>query len=108
MAEIDLETMSLEDLRELRAQIDRAISSFTERRRRDAVAAAEEAIRKHGFNSLSEVTRRGRGGNRGGGARGGYQGGPGRGGDGDRQRRMPPEKPDRFRYRGDEGGDDDE
>ena len=61
MAEIDLEAMSLDQLRDLRAQIDRAISSFTERKRRDAMAAAEEAIRQHGFSSLAEVTRTRRG-----------------------------------------------
>lgn len=61
MAEIELEAMSLDQLRDLRAQIDRAISSFTERKRRDAMAAAEEAIRQHGFSSLSEITRTRRG-----------------------------------------------
>lgn len=61
MAEFDLEQMSLDQLRDLRTQVDRAISGFTERKRREAMAAAEEAIRQHGFSSLAEVTRARRG-----------------------------------------------
>jgi len=48
--------MNEDELRELRGRVDRAISSYKERKRRDAVAAAEEAARAHGFSSLSELT----------------------------------------------------
>lgn len=57
MDETDLEQMSLQDLRELRGQIDRAITGFTDRKRREALAAAEEAVKQHGF-SLADLTRR--------------------------------------------------
>ena len=59
--EIDLERASLEELREARSQIDRAIGSFQDRKRKDAMTAAEAAIREHGFSSLSELTRTRRG-----------------------------------------------
>lgn len=54
--EIDLEKMSLEDLRSLRGRVDRAITGFSERKRREAIAAAEEAVKAHGFSSLADVT----------------------------------------------------
>lgn len=53
---IDLDNMGLAELRELRGQVDRAISGFQERKRREAVAAAEETARAHGFNSLADLT----------------------------------------------------
>lgn len=56
----------MEELRSLRGQVDRAISGFSERKRRDAVAAAEEAIKAHGFSSLSDLTGGRRRGARGG------------------------------------------
>ena len=51
----DLDKMSLKELRDLQAKVGRAISSFEERKRRDAIAALEEAAREHGF-SLNELT----------------------------------------------------
>ncbi|AXC48849.1 H-NS histone family protein [Paracoccus suum] len=57
----NLEDMSQEELRALRAKVDRALSSFADRKRREAMAAAEEAVRAHGFSSLAEVTRQRRG-----------------------------------------------
>lgn len=60
--EIDLETASLEELKEARGQIDRAIAGFHDRKRREALTAAEEVARAHGFSSLSELTRARRGG----------------------------------------------
>lgn len=62
---IDLDSMSLEELRNLRGQVDRAITGFSERKRREAIAAAEEAVKAHGF-SLADLTgtRRGRGAGR--------------------------------------------
>lgn len=52
---LDLETMSLKELRDLRTKLDRSIAGFEERKRRAALAAAEEAAREHGF-SLTELT----------------------------------------------------
>ena len=52
---IDLEKMDLKELRDLRSKLDRAINSFEERKRREALAAAEEAARVHGFN-LADLT----------------------------------------------------
>lgn len=51
----DLDQMSLKELRELRGKLDRAISSYEDRKRREALAAIEEAAREHGFN-LAELT----------------------------------------------------
>ncbi|MRX49825.1 H-NS histone family protein [Paracoccus sp. S-4012] len=59
--DIDLENKSLEELRELRHEVDRAISGFKDRKRKEAIAAAEEAVRAHGFSSLADVTRARRG-----------------------------------------------
>ncbi|WP_347267063.1 H-NS histone family protein [Paracoccus sp. (in: a-proteobacteria)] len=52
---IDLDAMSLRDLRDLRTKIDRAIASFEDRRKREALNAAENAVREFGFN-LAELT----------------------------------------------------
>ena len=52
---MDLDALSLDELRDLRGNVDRAIVSFEKRKRREAQAAAEEAARKHGF-SLAELT----------------------------------------------------
>lgn len=52
---IDLDNMSLRELRDLRNKLDRAISTFEERRKREALAAAESAVREFGFN-LADLT----------------------------------------------------
>lgn len=52
---LDLDKMTLKELRDLRARLDRAISSYEDRKRREALAAIEEAAREHGFN-LAELT----------------------------------------------------
>ncbi|TBN40444.1 H-NS histone family protein [Paracoccus subflavus] len=52
---IDLDKMTLKELRDLRAKLDRAINSYEDRKRREALAAIEEAAREHGFN-LAELT----------------------------------------------------
>jgi len=52
---IDLDSMSLRELRDLRNKLDRAISTFEERRKREALAAAESAAREYGFN-LADLT----------------------------------------------------
>ncbi|MFC3630232.1 H-NS family nucleoid-associated regulatory protein [Paracoccus angustae] len=51
----DLDKMTLKELRDLRAKLDRAISSYEDRKRREALAAIEEAAREHGFN-LADLT----------------------------------------------------
>lgn len=51
----NLEDLSLRELRDLRSKVDRMISSYEDRKRREAVAAAEEAAREYGF-SLAELT----------------------------------------------------
>ena len=52
---IDLQNLSLKELRDLRVQVDRSINGYEERKRREAMAAVEEAAREHGF-SLNELT----------------------------------------------------
>lgn len=52
---IDLEKLSLKELKELRNQVEKAIASFEERRKAAAVAELEEQAKKLGF-SLSELT----------------------------------------------------
>lgn len=52
---LDFEKMSLKELRDLRTKLDRAINSYEDRRRREAMSAVEEAAKAHGFN-LSELT----------------------------------------------------
>ncbi|SDD45200.1 DNA-binding protein H-NS [Paracoccus isoporae] len=46
---IDLDSLSLKELRDLRNKVDRSISGFEERKRREALAAVEEIAREHGF-----------------------------------------------------------
>lgn len=55
--ELELEKMSLRELRDLRNKIDKAISTFEERRKREALAAVENAAREFGFSfaDLAEV-----------------------------------------------------
>jgi DNA-binding protein H-NS len=52
---VDLDAMSLKELRDLRNKVDRAVSSFEDRRKREALAAVESAAREFGFN-LAELT----------------------------------------------------
>ena len=49
-----LDRLSIEELRALRKDVDRAIASFEQRRRDAARAAAEEAVRAHGLK-LSDL-----------------------------------------------------
>lgn len=51
----DLDTMSLNDLRDLRNKVERAINTYVDRRKKEALAAVELAAREHGFN-LAELT----------------------------------------------------
>lgn len=52
--DIDLEKMSLRDLRDLRNKIEKAISTYEDRRKREALVAVESAAREFGF-SLAEL-----------------------------------------------------
>ena len=49
MANIDLNSMSRQELTELRAQVDRAIASAGERDRHRALEAVENTLREHGL-----------------------------------------------------------
>ncbi|MDO5703600.1 MAG: H-NS histone family protein [Paracoccus sp. (in: a-proteobacteria)] len=52
---IDIDKMDLKELRDMRAKLERAINSYEDRKRREALVAVEEAARTHGFN-LAELT----------------------------------------------------
>lgn len=52
---LDFDKMSLKEMRDLRAKLERAINSYEDRKRREALAAVEDAARQHGFN-LAELT----------------------------------------------------
>lgn len=47
---MDIDSLSLKELKDLRAQIDRAISSFEDRRKREAIARLEAEARDLGFS----------------------------------------------------------
>jgi DNA-binding protein H-NS len=52
---IDLNAMSLKELRDLQSQVAKAISSFEDRRKKEALSELEEKARELGF-SLAELT----------------------------------------------------
>ena len=52
---MEIDSMSLKELRDLRSKVDRAINTFEDRRKHDAISAAEEAAKAHGF-SLAQLT----------------------------------------------------
>ena len=52
---IDLDALSLKELKDLRNQVEKAINSFQDRRKAAALAELEDAAKKLGF-SLSELT----------------------------------------------------
>jgi DNA-binding protein H-NS len=51
----DLNKMSLKELKDLQSQVNKAVSSFEDRRRKAALAEVEEVARANGF-TLSELT----------------------------------------------------
>lgn len=53
--DIELEELSLKELRQLQAKVERAISSYEDRKRREALSAVESTAREFGFN-LAELT----------------------------------------------------
>ncbi|MBV0892891.1 H-NS histone family protein [Paracoccus sp. Z118] len=58
----DLDDMTIEQLRELRKNVDQAITSYETRTRQAALDAVEEVAREHGFKlaDLVEGTKTGR------------------------------------------------
>lgn len=52
---IDLNDLSLKELRDLQSQVAKAISNFEDRRKKQALAELEEKAREMGF-SLAELT----------------------------------------------------
>lgn len=52
---LNLDSLSLAELRDLRGKVDRAIASFEDRKRREALAKLDETAREMGF-SLAELT----------------------------------------------------
>ncbi|SIS50107.1 H-NS histone family protein [Paracoccus saliphilus] len=53
--DIEFDKLSLKELRDLQAKLERAINSYEDRKRREALTAVENAAREHGFN-LAELT----------------------------------------------------
>ncbi|MFP4274645.1 MAG: H-NS family nucleoid-associated regulatory protein [Paracoccaceae bacterium] len=51
---IELETMSKEELKKLKRDVEKALATIDERRKAEAIRAAEEAARQYGF-SLTEL-----------------------------------------------------
>ena len=51
-----LENMSLDELKELRKKLDRAIASYETRKRQEALSALEQAARDHGFRLADLVS----------------------------------------------------
>lgn len=62
MTEIDISSLTLEDLKSLRTKINRAIDTFEDRRKKEALAAADAKAREYGF-SISELMDSGKKGN---------------------------------------------
>lgn len=52
--QIDVDAMSLKELKELRGKVEKAITSFESRKKQEALSALEEKARAFGF-SLSEL-----------------------------------------------------
>ncbi|EIE51185.1 DNA-binding protein [Salipiger aestuarii] len=52
--EVNLEALSKDELKKLRADVDRALNTLETRRKADAKRAAEQAVKEFGF-SLDEV-----------------------------------------------------
>ena len=53
--DINLDDLSMNELKSLRAKVDRAIASFEERKKQEALAELEETAKKMGF-TLAELT----------------------------------------------------
>lgn len=55
MTSIDLDSLSLKELKDMQAQIGRAIATFEDRKKKAALSELEDTARKLGF-SLAELT----------------------------------------------------
>jgi DNA-binding protein H-NS len=55
MPSIDLNSLSLADLKELQRDVNKAVSTFEDRKKKEALAVLEEQARQLGF-SISELT----------------------------------------------------
>lgn len=55
MNKIDLDALSLAELKKLHKDVAKAIEGYEQRKRRDAIAAAEAAAKEKGF-TLAELT----------------------------------------------------
>lgn len=55
MAKIDLNAMSLQELKELHREVGKAVANYEDRKKKEALAALEEQARKLGF-SIAELT----------------------------------------------------
>lgn len=55
MAKIDLDSMALDELKLLQREVNKAVSGYEEKKRREALAALEEKARELGF-SMAELT----------------------------------------------------
>lgn len=55
MIAIDLNSMSLSDLKELQRDVNKAVTTFEDRKKREALAVIEEQARQLGF-SIAELT----------------------------------------------------
>ena len=53
--DINLNTLSLKELKDLQSQVARTVSSFEDRKKKEAIAALEETARASGF-TLAELT----------------------------------------------------
>lgn len=53
--DINVNTMSLKDLKDLQSQVNRAIATFEDRRKKETLAELDEIARARGF-SLAELT----------------------------------------------------
>ena len=53
--DVDLNTLSLKELKELQSQVAKALSGYEDRRKKEAIVELEEKARELGF-SLAELT----------------------------------------------------
>ncbi len=51
---MNIDSLSLKELKDLQSQVAKAIATYEDRKRKEALAALEESARQHGF-SLSEL-----------------------------------------------------
>lgn len=54
--ELDLNSLDLKDLKALQAKVAKAVATFEERRKKQALAKLDETAREMGFASLAELT----------------------------------------------------